>query len=106
VTAKQRRELKLAVLERDGYRCCDCGRTTGEVHHIISRGRKHAWRIENMITLCPMCHREGPGHTGAHTHEARKRHLTYLRKKYGYKYTRALWLQALEEIGGAVCESR
>lgn len=90
-------ELRRWVLERDHYRCVDCGAPTCSVHHIISRRYEGAWDESNMVTLCYACHLEGPGKVGAHTHQARKRHLTYLRDRYGYEYHRPKWLEALEE---------
>lgn len=84
-------KLRLEVLERDEYLCQDCGKYTTETHHIISRGRENAWRECNLITLCPLCHKD------AGSHETKKRHLQFLREKHGYEYTGDLWLQALEE---------
>ena len=93
-----RRSLRCEVLERDNWRCIQCGVKTSEVHHVISRGRKGADRVENMVTLCGRCHRERPGRSGAHSHEARKRHLRYLRDRFGYKYEDRMFLEALEEM--------
>lgn len=53
------RELRLKVLERDGYRCQGCKATAQqkvlEVHHKTYRrvGRE---RMEDLITLCQRCH--------------------------------------------------
>jgi len=60
-------EIRLAVLERDGYTCQDCGflDLTGSklhVHHIIP------WRIRRvndpdwLVTLCLGCHGKRPEH--------------------------------------------
>ena len=51
-------KLCLQVLERDGWRCQNCGRCRElEVHHIQSRSRLGNDREENLITLCAGCHR-------------------------------------------------
>ncbi len=97
--AAARKELHQAVLDRDGHRCWDCEAYTTEVHHVLSRRYSGAWSCQNMLTLCPVCHRLDNKGGGAHTHEVRKRHLTELRDKFGYEYS-GLWLQALEESNG------
>jgi len=90
MTSEQLRIHK-RVRERDNNRCQDCGVYSEIVHHIISRRYNGTWSKENMLVLCQDCHRK------AHSHEARKRHLSYLRDRYGYSYTKRLWLAALEE---------
>jgi len=56
--AKAYRELCKAVLERDGWRCQHCGSISGlEVHHIQRRSRQGKDSEENLISLCPECHR-------------------------------------------------
>jgi len=51
---------RLAVLDRDGFRCCHCGKVGGElhVHHILSFSLYPLLRmdINNGITLCQTCH--------------------------------------------------
>jgi len=92
------KKLCESVLERDQQRCQDCGKGDGlEIHHIISRGREGSWDLSNLISLCAYCHRLKDKKAGAHTTEARKRHLNHLRDTYGYEYTGRLWLQALDE---------
>lgn len=51
------RKLHRKVLERDGWRCQECGHL-GEVqvHHIQARGRLGSDVEDNLITLCPECH--------------------------------------------------
>ena len=50
-------KLRQAVLRRDGWRCQQCGRTTNlHVHHILFRGRLGSDSMENLITLCALCH--------------------------------------------------
>ncbi len=58
--------LRRAVLERDGWRCQKCGSLKAlEVHHIELRSHQGADAIENLITLCNVCH--------ACAHEARSK---------------------------------
>ncbi|MDA2913595.1 HNH endonuclease [Acidobacteriia bacterium AH_259_A11_L15] len=53
------RRLSRQVLERDGWRCQNCGRSNElQIHHIISRSHLGNDREENLITLCANCHRE------------------------------------------------
>ena len=58
------RRLRREVLERDGYRCCQCGAISEEcgypleIHHIIPpKGNKELfYDINNCVTLCKWCH--------------------------------------------------
>ena len=63
-------EQREKALERDGYRCRTCGDETDplHVHHVrpfreygYVRGRNRNYlqanRLENLVTLCPRCHR-------------------------------------------------
>jgi 5-methylcytosine-specific restriction endonuclease McrA len=51
------RKLRAEVLQRDGWRCQNCGRPDRlQVHHIRSRGRLGDDAGENLITLCADCH--------------------------------------------------
>ena len=56
------------VRERDGHRCILCEKGAGEVHHVISRGRKKAYPEvndeHNLVTLCPDCHRKVANQAG------------------------------------------
>lgn len=49
-----------AVLNRDGNKCTQCGRTTSlVVHHKDGNGRRHKTpnnNLDNLITLCRYCH--------------------------------------------------
>lgn len=52
------------VIERDGWRCQDCGKDLRavpawltEVHHIVPRSRSGSDHPRNLKTLCTMCHR-------------------------------------------------
>ena len=59
-------EIRAAVRARDGYTCAVCGVPEGDrqhhVHHKIPfrnfSDRDTANRMENLITLCPSCHRQ------------------------------------------------
>ncbi len=45
------------ILERDGWRCQGCGRTTQlQVHHLRFRSRSGEDVENNLITLCASCH--------------------------------------------------
>jgi 5-methylcytosine-specific restriction endonuclease McrA len=47
------------VLERDGYRCTNCGATERlEVHHIVAAEDGGPMTMENLTTLCFDHHRE------------------------------------------------
>ena len=50
--------LKNQVLERDGWRCQDCGSAQMlEVHHVNPRSKLGPEISDNLITLCFDCHR-------------------------------------------------
>ncbi len=56
---KSYRKLWQQVLERDDWRCQQCGHLTElQVHHIHSKSRLGDDNEENLITLCPHCHQE------------------------------------------------
>jgi 5-methylcytosine-specific restriction endonuclease McrA len=49
--------LKNEALERDGWRCQDCGSATMlEVHHVKSRSKLGHDASDNLTTLCVDCH--------------------------------------------------
>ena len=58
------RRLRMEVLKRDGYQCCQCGATSEEsgypleIHHIIppKGNKKLFYNIDNCVTLCKCCH--------------------------------------------------
>ena len=53
----QYEQLRLAILQRDGWRCQFCGAMTNlEVHHQTYRGRSGEDAEANLITLCNECH--------------------------------------------------
>jgi RNA-directed DNA polymerase len=61
--------LRRAVLEKAGHRCQQCGQVIRErnahVHHRRKRqwckSRKQANLLENLVALCPRCHRRADG---------------------------------------------
>jgi hypothetical protein len=62
VFVRKHAELRRQVLERDGWRCQDCGAAKElQVHHIKSRSRLGGDVMENLITLCARCHRKRHG---------------------------------------------
>jgi 5-methylcytosine-specific restriction endonuclease McrA len=49
--------LRNQVLDRDGWRCQDCGSARMlEVHHVKSRSKLGHDASDNLITLCVDCH--------------------------------------------------
>ena len=51
------RKLCRQVLERDGWRCQNCGRLTDlQVHHMNPRSLLGEDAEGNLITLCASCH--------------------------------------------------
>ncbi|PYT50477.1 MAG: hypothetical protein DMG44_06270 [Acidobacteria bacterium] len=56
-------KLRIRVLERDSWRCQECGSMESlEVHHMRPRSRLGADVIDNLIALCAGCH--GKRHGG------------------------------------------
>jgi hypothetical protein len=58
----QYKEWRKSVFERDGYRCCICGKVGGKLHaHHIKEFSKHPELrvdVSNGITYCEGCHKE------------------------------------------------
>jgi 5-methylcytosine-specific restriction endonuclease McrA len=55
-------QLCRQVLDRDGWRCQNCGRTSElQVHHISFRSALGDDDMGNLITLCFSCHEEAHG---------------------------------------------
>jgi 5-methylcytosine-specific restriction endonuclease McrA len=45
------------VLERDGWRCQECGALENlQVHHLKPRSRLGDDAVTNLVTLCAVCH--------------------------------------------------
>jgi 5-methylcytosine-specific restriction endonuclease McrA len=84
VTSDQLR-LWHEVIERDGGTCIQCGMAGSEVHHIISRGRKGAWCVENMCVVCPECHRR------AHNRRSRGILIAEMKRRHGYDYSAPMY---------------
>lgn len=64
------RQLREQILQRDNYRCRECGirviRGKGvrsHIHHIQPRSAGGLDALENLITLCEPCHTTKFGHT-------------------------------------------
>jgi len=50
--------IKIAVKNRDGWRCFVCRRETNlHVHHIVPRSKGGKHEMDNLVTLCSGCHR-------------------------------------------------
>jgi 5-methylcytosine-specific restriction endonuclease McrA len=51
------RRLMKRVLERDGWRCQNCGLLENlQVHHKIRRSQLGNDSLDNLVTLCAHCH--------------------------------------------------
>jgi hypothetical protein len=53
------RQWRKCVLERDRYRCVNCGETNNlHAHHIVewSKSKKRRYDTDNGVTLCRSCH--------------------------------------------------
>jgi 5-methylcytosine-specific restriction endonuclease McrA len=49
--------LRHRVLERDGWRCQQCGSSKDlHVHHLAKRSKLGDDALDNLITLCVICH--------------------------------------------------
>ena len=47
-------KLDELAYDRDGYKCVECGKSTGiEAHHIVAGIEE----LDNLITLCHACHK-------------------------------------------------
>jgi RNA-directed DNA polymerase len=56
-------EARRQALERDGYRCVQCGSTKDcDVHHIQARKDGGSHDLDNLITLCKECHQKTPSY--------------------------------------------
>lgn len=51
-------QVRLKVMERDGWACVLCGdaKSTLSVHHSVYRGNPWDTPVEYLHTLCPECH--------------------------------------------------
>jgi ATP-dependent DNA helicase RecQ len=49
--------LRNQVLERDGWRCQNCGSSRDlQIHHLKPRSQLGSDLLQNLITLCAGCH--------------------------------------------------
>ena len=72
--------VKAKVAERDGSRCLICGRI-GQSHcHYIPRSQGGLGIEQNVVTLCPDCHRDFDN--GYHHNEIKVILADYLRSQY------------------------
>ena len=58
--SREWKRIRVQVLQRDDYRCRDCGRAGRlEVHHLVAVRRGGA-KLDpgNLLTLCFRCHRD------------------------------------------------
>ena len=54
-------EMRLAVLQRDGYHCTECGNSNHlHAHHIRPVRKGGAAQMDNLKTLCKDCHAKTP----------------------------------------------
>jgi 5-methylcytosine-specific restriction endonuclease McrA len=54
---REYQQLRLRVLQRDGWRCQYCGSSQNlEVHHELFRSHSGHDAEDNLITLCTNCH--------------------------------------------------
>ena len=54
--------LHKQVLERDGWRCQECGSLKNlQVHHLQPRSQLGGDTMTNLITLCAICHAKKHG---------------------------------------------
>jgi 5-methylcytosine-specific restriction endonuclease McrA len=57
LSADEYQLLHRRVLERDGWRCQNCGSSRDlQVHHLMKRSRLGDDALDNLITLCIVCH--------------------------------------------------
>jgi 5-methylcytosine-specific restriction endonuclease McrA len=55
---KSYKKLWKQILDRDGWRCQQCGSQKNlQVHHIQFRSRLGNDQGDNLITLCAVCHK-------------------------------------------------
>jgi 5-methylcytosine-specific restriction endonuclease McrA len=56
------RQLVIEVYTRDGWKCCLCkSRRQLSPHHILPRSQGGPDVLENLVTLCVLCHRAMDG---------------------------------------------
>jgi 5-methylcytosine-specific restriction endonuclease McrA len=69
------------VLKRDKYKCTECGSMTNlEVHHIKARSKGGSDEMNNLTTLCLMCHAKK--HKGEAIHNLMIKKISYKNELY------------------------
>lgn len=59
LNTKSYRQLHRQILERDSWRCQNCGSMQNlEVHHQQFRSRSGSDEEQNLVTLCAKCHKQ------------------------------------------------
>lgn len=77
--------IRVKILERDHYRCQECGFFKHlEVHHIIHRSQGGSNDPSNLITLCRRCHAKK--HGNAHIMSKKRRHTARNQRKKFNRY--------------------
>lgn len=91
------KSVKEAVYTRDGGCCILCGRNNGEpVAHVIRRSQGGRGIEQNIVTLCPSCHRAFDEGTERYIIYARI--VEYLKVKYpGWKPENVIYRKNWEE---------
>ena len=77
------KSVKKTVYERDNHKCIICGRWVDEscaCCHFIGRAQGGLGIEQNILTLCPTCHRQYDN--GLHRHDYREVFAEYLASKY------------------------
>ena len=60
--ARQLREARAFVKQRDGGRCRCCQRAGAEVHHLVYRSQRGEHDPTNLALLCKTCHQDIHAH--------------------------------------------
>lgn len=91
------KSVKEAVYARDNGHCILCGRNNGEpVAHVIRRSQGGMGIEQNIVTLCPTCHRAFD--EGADRAAIYARIVGYMREKYpGWKRENVIYKKNKEE---------
>src|SRR5690625_3474587 len=50
------KKVRQEILERDDYKCQQCGGRGTQIHHVMPRGRNGRGVVTNGLTLCDFCH--------------------------------------------------
>lgn len=79
------RSLRRSILERDGYRCRNCGRRRGElhVHHVVPLSNGGANVPGNLIVLCRGCHERVEAHVARLPRPRRRSRFSRIPRRRG-----------------------